>query len=259
MKVVILAGGYGKRISEESRLRPKPMIEIGEMPILWHIMKYFGHFGAKEFIICCGYKGYTIKEYFADYYLRKSDVTFDFASGGEMTVHNNVSEPWRVTVVDTGADTMTGGRLRRIEKFVGGDRFYLTYGDALSDIHLPSLLQTHIKSGKTATLSAIRPGGRFGALSINERDGSITSFREKAKEDSEWINAGFMIMEHGIFDCLYDDQTVLESQSLPWLSENGKLGVYKHCGFWQCMDTLWDKEQLETLWASGAPWRVWAG
>jgi glucose-1-phosphate cytidylyltransferase len=221
-------------------------------------MKYYGHYGLKEFIICCGYKGYMIKKYFADYYLHNSDVTFDFSDGGKMTVHNNVSEPWQVTVVDTGLDTMTGGRVRRVQKFVGDERFYLTYGDAVSDIHLPSLLQTHIKSGKTATLSAVRAGGRFGALNIDNRDGSITSFREKTMEDGGWINAGFMIMEHEIFDYLRDDQTVLERQTLPWLSACEKLGAYKHKGFWQCMDTMRDKGQLEALWSRGkAPWNLW--
>ncbi|MDR3288169.1 MAG: NTP transferase domain-containing protein, partial [Peptococcaceae bacterium] len=190
MKVVILAGGYGTRISEESHLRPKPMIEIGDNPILWHLLKYYGHFGCNEFIICCGYKGYVIKEYFADYYLHRSDVTFDFADGGGMTVHSNVAEPWKVTLVDTGQATQTGGRIRRIKKYVEGERFLLTYGDGVSDIDLPRLIKTHEASGKTVTLSAIQPGGRFGVLDINDRDGTITGFQEKAKENGGWINAG---------------------------------------------------------------------
>jgi glucose-1-phosphate cytidylyltransferase len=260
MKAVILAGGYGTRISEESHLRPKPMIEIGGAPILWHILRYYSHFGVNDFIICCGYKGYMIKEYFADYYLRRSDVTFDFSKGGEITVHSNVAEPWRVTVVDTGLNTQTGGRIRRIRKFVEGERFLMTYGDGLSDIDLAKLIETHEKSGKTVTLSAIQPGGRFGVLDINDRDGSITGFQEKGKEDGGWINAGFMLMEPAIFDYLDKDATVLERGPLQRLSSDGKLGVYKHGGYWQCMDTQRDKGALETLWESGkAPWKLWEG
>jgi glucose-1-phosphate cytidylyltransferase len=259
MKAVILAGGFGTRISEESHLRPKPMIEIGDAPILWHILKYYSHFDVNDFIICCGYKGYMIKEYFADYFLHRSDVTFDFSNGGKMTVHSNVAEPWRVTVVDTGLETQTGGRIRRIRKFVGSERFLLTYGDGVSDIDLPSLIETHEKSGKTVTLSAIQPGGRFGVLDINDRDGTVTGFQEKGKEEGGWVNAGFMVMEPGIFDYLDDDKTILERKPLQTLSANGKLGVYKHNGFWQCMDTARDKEMLEKMWNNGsAPWLVWA-
>jgi glucose-1-phosphate cytidylyltransferase len=258
MKAVILAGGFGTRISEESHLRPKPMIEIGGAPILWHIMKYYSHYGVNDFIICCGYKGYMIKEYFADYYLHHSDVTFDFSNGGGMTVHSNVAEPWRVTVVDTGLDTQTGGRLKRIRKYVEGERFMLTYGDGVSDIDLRELIDTHDKSGKTVTLSAIQPGGRFGVLYINDRDGTIIGFHEKAKVDDGWINAGFMVMEPEVFDYLDDDETALERSPLERLSAERKLSVYKHYRFWQCMDTQRDKSLLENYWESGVPpWKVW--
>jgi glucose-1-phosphate cytidylyltransferase len=258
MKAVILAGGFGTRISEESHLRPKPMIEIGGAPILWHIMKYYTHYDVNDFIICCGYKGYMIKEYFADYYLHRSDVTFDFANGGGMTVHSNVAEPWRVTLVDTGHDTQTGGRIRRIRKYVEGERFMLTYGDGVSDVDLGELLNTHESSDKIVTLSAIQPGGRFGVLDINDRDGTITGFHEKGREDGGWINGGFMVMEPGVFDYLDGDATVLERAPLERLSADGGLGVYKHYGFWQCMDTQRDKGLLENLWAHGdAKWKVW--
>ncbi|NLW78533.1 MAG: NTP transferase domain-containing protein, partial [Ruminococcaceae bacterium] len=193
MKAVILAGGFGTRISEESHLRPKPMIEIGGAPILWHILRFYSYYGVNEFIICCGYMGYVIKEYFADYYLHRSDITFDFTSGNKIIVHNNVAEPWKVTIIDTGLHTQTGGRLKRIRQFVDGERFHVTYGDGVSNIDLPKLMEVHERSGKTVTLSAIQPGGRFGVLDINEREGTITGFREKAKEHGAWINAGFMV------------------------------------------------------------------
>jgi len=258
MKVVILAGGFGTRISEESHLRPKPMIEIGGSPILWHIMKYYSSFGFNEFIICCGYKGYMIKEYFADYYLHRSDITFDFSNNNEMIVHSNVAEPWKVTVVDTGLHTQTGGRIRRIRRYVGDEPFMLTYGDGVSNIDLNALLERHRKSGKTVTISAIQPGGRFGVLDIGDDDETVVGFREKAQEDGGWINAGFMVMESGIFDYLDDDMTILERAPLERLSAEGKLGVYKHPGFWQCMDTQRDRDLLETLWAQGyAAWKVW--
>ena len=258
MKTVILAGGFGTRISEESHLRPKPMIEIGDAPILWHILKFYSHYGIEDFILCCGYKGYFIKEYFADYYLHRSDVTFDFSNGGAMTVHSNIAEPWRVTIVDTGPATQTGGRIRRIRKYVEGERFLMTYGDGVSNINLPKLIETHEKSGKTVTLTAIQPGARFGVLDINDRDGTITGFHEKAPEDGTWINAGFMVMEPEVFDYLDEDNTILEREPLERLSVMGKLGVYKHYGYWQCMDTQRDKSALENLWNSGnAPWKVW--
>jgi glucose-1-phosphate cytidylyltransferase len=257
MKTVILAGGLGTRISEESHLKPKPMIEIGGSPMLWHIMKYYSHFGFNEFVICCGYKGYVIKEYFADYYLHRSDVTFDFSDDNKMIVHNNVAEPWKVTVVDTGLNTQTGGRIARIQKYIGNERFLMTYGDGVSDIDLPKLLKSHEQSGKTVTLSAIQPGGRFGVLDINDRDGTITGFHEKAKENGGWINAGFMVMEPEVFGYLDGDGCVFERAPLEALSAAGKLGVYKHSGFWQCMDTARDRDRLEYLWADNAPWKVW--
>ena len=257
MKVVILAGGYGTRISEESYLRPKPMIEVGEIPLLWHIMKIYSHFGFNEFVICCGYKGYMIKEYFADYYLHQSDVTFDFTCGNSMTVHNNVSEPWKVTLVDTGINTMTGGRIKRVVGYIGNETFMLTYGDGVCDVNLTKLLAFHKAHGKTATLTAIQPGGRFGVIDIEDND-SIQSIREKTKEDGGWINGGFMVLEPAILDLIADDETVFEKYPLESIANRGELMAYKHDGFWQCMDTLRDKTLLEELWTSGrAPWKFW--
>ena len=256
MKVVILAGGIGTRISEESHLRPKPMIEIGGAPILWHIMKHYSEYGFNEFVICCGYKGYMIKEYFADYYLHRSDVTFNFSHGNAMTVHNNVVEPWMVTVVDTGRHTQTGGRIRRIRPFVGDKPFFLTYGDGVSNVDLNTLLEEHEKTGKTVTITAIQPSGRFGVLELHGKD--VTGFKEKAKEDGGWINAGFMVMEPEIFDYLDGDDCILEREPMERLSANGKLGAYKHCGFWQCIDTQRDMWALEAMWNDGqSPWKVW--
>ena len=256
MKVVILAGGFGTRISEESHLRPKPMIEIGEKPILWHIMKYYSSFGFDDFIICCGYKGYIIKEYFADYYLHRSDVTFDFSDGGKMTVHANVSEPWKVTLVDTGAESQTGGRIKRIAQYVGNERFMLTYGDGVSDVNLNELLKSHDESGSIVTLTAIQPGGRFGVLDIEEK--TVTAFKEKVKEDSGWINGGFMVAEPELLNYIDNDLTILEQTPMMRLSAERKLGVYKHYGFWACCDTQRDMKSLEAAWVSGsAKWRVW--
>lgn len=259
MKVVILAGGLGTRISEESHLRPKPMIEIGGSPILWHIMKYYSSFGFNEFIICCGYKGYVIKEYFADYYLHRSDITFDFANNNDIIIHNNVAEPWKVTVVDTGLNTQTGGRIKRIQKYIGNEPFLMTYGDGVSNIDLPALIEQHKKSGKTVTLSAIQPGGRFGVLDIDDSDETVIGFREKAQEEGGWVNAGFMVMESTVFGYIDHDMTILERSPLEQLSFEGKLGVYKHPGFWQCMDTQRDKHLLETLWGQEqALWKTWS-
>lgn len=257
MKVVILAGGYGTRISEESYLRPKPMIELGEQPILWHIMKIYSHYGFYDFVICCGYKGHMIKEYFADYYLYRSAVTFDFSAGNEMTVHQNVAEPWRVTLVDTGLRTQTGGRIKRIQKYVGDEPFLLTYGDGVSDVDLNALLEQHRKSGKAVTLTGIQPGGRFGVLDLEGE--TVTGFQEKAKEDGGWINGGFMAVQPEIFNYLsIDEACVLEHGPLETLAKEGRLGLYKHYGFWHCMDTQRDKDRLEALWSSGnAPWAVW--
>lgn len=257
MKVVLLAGGFGTRISEESHLKPKPMITIGDLPILCHIMKYYSAFGFNEFIICCGYKGFVIKEYFASYYLHNSDVTFDFSSENKMTIHNNVAEPWKVTLVDTGISTMTGGRIKRIQKFVDDETFLMTYGDGLCNLDIKELLEFHNTHKKTATLTAIQPGGRFGVLNINNKE-QISSFDEKKKEDGGWINGGFMVLEPAIFDYLEDDSTVFEKAPLENLSKEGQLMAYKHYGFWQCMDTQRDKQLLESLWDSGkAPWKIW--
>ena len=258
MKVVILAGGYGTRISEESHLRPKPMIEIGGNPMLWHIMKYYSYYGFNEFIICCGYKGYMIKEYFADYYLHRSDITFDFTENNKMTIHSNVAEPWKVTLVDTGLDTMTGGRLKRVEKYIGNETFMLTYGDGVCDVDIKELVNQHKNSNKIATLTAIQPGGRFGVLDIAEDNETITSFAEKSKEDGGWINGGYMVLEPDIFNYIEGDETFLEKEPLEALARDGMLNAYKHSGFWQCMDTQRDKGVLETLWkTNNAKWKVW--
>jgi glucose-1-phosphate cytidylyltransferase len=257
MKVVILAGGHGTRISEESHLRPKPMVEIGSYPILWHIMKSYSHYGFNEFIICCGYKGYAIKEYFADYYLHRSDVTFDFAAGGSVTVHSSFSEPWRVTLIDTGLNTLTGGRIRRVKDYIGGETFMMTYGDGVSDIDIGRLLEFHNAHGKKATMTAIQPGGRFGNLEI-DGSGAIRSFAEKRKEDGGWINAGFMVLHPSVISYIDGDSTVFERGPLERLSREGELQAYQHGGFWQCMDTLRDKMQLDGLAESGrAPWEAW--
>ena len=258
MKVVILAGGLGTRISEESHLRPKPMIEIGEKPILWHIMKQYSHFGYYDFIICCGYKGAVIKEYFADYYLHGSDVTFDFTDGGKVIVHSNASEPWKVTVVDTGLTTQTGGRIKRIAKYIGDETFMMTYGDGVSNLDLHGLLKAHKASGHAATLTAVQPSGRYGVLDLDEEKNRVVGFREKATEDTNWINAGFMALEPEVFSYIDGDDTVFERDPLERLTRDGKLGVYKHRGFWQCMDTQRDKSRLEVMWNTGeAPWRIW--
>lgn len=256
MKVVILAGGFGTRITEESHLKPKPMIGIGERPILWHIMKEYSHYGFNEFIICLGYKGYVIKEFFSDYFLHTSDVTFDLAKN-EMTVHDNFSEPWKVTLVDTGLNTMTGGRIKRIQKYVGNEPFMLTYGDGVSNVDINKLLAFHKKQGKIATLTAINAGQRFGVLDINNNN-EIKSFREKNDEDGSMINGGYMVLEPKIFDYIEGDKTVFERTPLEKLANEGQLVAYKHEGFWKCMDTLRDKNQLEEMWESGdAPWKVW--
>lgn len=259
MKVVILAGGLGTRISEESHIKPKPMVEIGDAPILWHIMKYYSAFGFNEFIICCGYKGYVIKEYFADYYLHRSDITFDFTNGNEMTVHNNVAEPWKVTLVDTGLEAQTGARINRIHKYVGDEAFMLTYGDGVSDIDLNALINFHKGKNNVVTLSAVQMGSKFGVLDFGEDDTTIMRFAEKTKEDGGWINAGFMVVEPIIFDYLSDDDSLIfEQQPLRTLAEEGKLGAYKHNGFWQCMDTVRDRNILEEKWKTGnAPWKIW--
>ena len=257
MKVVILAGGLGTRISEESHLKPKPMIEIGEKPILWHIMKLFSHYGHNEFIICAGYKQHVIKEWFADYFLHTSDVTFDFTGGSnEMIVHNHVAEPWKVTIIDTGLHTMTGGRIKRIRDYVGDEAFFMTYGDGVSDVDINRLLAFHRAQDSLCTLTAIQPEGRFGILEIT--DSHVDAFREKEQADMGWVNAGFMVIEPEIFDYIAGDEIMFEREPLEQLAREKQLTCYKHDGFWQCMDTLRDKQKLEDLWARDvAPWKVW--
>jgi glucose-1-phosphate cytidylyltransferase len=257
MKVVLLAGGRGTRISEESHLKPKPMIEIGGMPILWHIMKIYSSFGYNDFIICCGYKGYVIKEYFANYFLHMSDVTFDFTDGNSMRVHNNAAEPWKVTLVDTGIDSMTGGRVKRIKTYIEKDEsFMMTYGDGVSDVDIKKLAEFHKVHGKLATMTAVQPSGRFGALEIS--GDVITSFEEKPRGDGARINGGFFVLDYGIFDYIDGDGTIFEREPLERLAAEGRLMAYTHNGFWQPMDTMRDKQLLEELWESGsAPWKLW--
>ena len=258
MKVVILAGGFGTRISEESYYRPKPMIEIGGKPILWHIMKEYSYYGFNDFIICCGYKQHIIKEFFSDYYLYNSDITFDFRVGGEMTIHDNYAEPWKVTLVDTGLQTMTGGRIKRVKKYVGNETFMLTYGDGVSDVDINELVHYHKKNNKLVTMTSVRPEGRFGVLDINE-ESQIKAFREKSDNDTGWINAGYMVVEPEIFGYIEGDDTVFEREPLERIAEAGELVAFKHRGFWQCMDTQRDKEKLENLWKGDAPWKKWLG
>ena len=257
MKVVLLAGGEGTRISEESAYRPKPMIEIGGMPILWHIMKEYSYYGFNEFIICAGYKQHMIKEWFADYFLHTSDITFDFCNGNNIIIHDQKTEPWKVTVVDTGLRTMTGGRIKRIQKFIGDEPFFMTYGDGVCDVDIAELLEYHKACGKTATLTAVRVMQRFGVLDIYE--GTVRAFREKSHSDSEPVNAGYMVLEPEIFSYLEDDTTVFEREPLERLAADGQLASYMHDGFWQCMDTKKEHEQLEKLWSTNsAPWRKWS-
>ncbi|WP_251205703.1 glucose-1-phosphate cytidylyltransferase [Acetatifactor aquisgranensis] len=257
MKVVLLAGGFGTRISEESHLKPKPMIEIGGKPILWHIMKEYSFYGFNEFIICCGYKQHVVKEWFADYYLHNSDVTFDFTRENQMEIHNNVSEPWKVTLVDTGLNTMTGGRIKRVQPYIGNESFMLTYGDGVSDINISELLRFHQEHGKIITLTAINVEQRFGVLDIDESD-KIVSFREKSINDGGRINAGYMVCQPEIFDYIEDDATVFEKEPLETAAKQGELMAYKHDGYWQCMDTKREKDKLDELWNSGkAPWKTW--
>lgn len=257
MKVVILAGGYGTRISEESHMKPKPMIEIGEKPILWHIMKIYTHFGFNEFIICLGYKGYSIKEYFANYFLHESDVTFDFRSENKSVIHSNTAEPWEVTLVNTGLDTMTGGRVKRIQPYVGNEPFMLTYGDGVSDVNITDLVDYHKKNGKLATVTATQPKGRFGSLNLSYSN-QVEEFHEKPQGDGSWINAGFFVMQPEVFDYIQDDNTILEVDPLENLARDKQIMAYKHTGFWQPMDTLRDKVLLEELWTTGkAPWKLW--
>ncbi len=258
MKVVILAGGYGTRISEESQVRPKPLVEIGDMPIIWHIMKIYSSYGLNDFIVCCGYKGYMIKEYFSDYYLRKSNVTFDLQNN-KMKIHTCDAEPWKVTLVDTGQDVMTGGRLKRIKKYLDDETFCLTYGDGVSNINISELIAFHRKQKNViSTLTAVQPPGRFGALVLHEEQDIIMHFQEKLKGDGAWINGGFFVLEPEVLNYIEGDAISWEKEPLTRLAAEKKLAAYRHTGFWQPMDTLRDKIYLEKLWSSNqAPWKVW--
>jgi glucose-1-phosphate cytidylyltransferase len=255
MKAVILAGGYGTRISEETQGRPKPMIEIGNMPILWHIMKNYSFYGINDFLICCGYKGYIIKEYFANYFLHTSDVTIDIKNN-KMDVHKKFGEPWKVTLVDTGLETMTGGRLKRIKSYVDDSSFCFTYGDGLSNVNISELLQFHKEKQTIATITAIQPPGKFGRLNLDQN--IVKSFEEKPDGDGGWVNGGFFVLEPQVFDYLGDDSTIWEREPLEKLAKNNQLSAYKHKGFWHPVDTLWDKNYLEKLWKDGnPPWKIW--
>jgi glucose-1-phosphate cytidylyltransferase len=258
MKAVILAGGFGTRISEESAVRPKPMVEIGGEPILWHIMKIYSAHGINDFVVCLGYKGYLIKEYFHDYYLRMADVTIDIRNH-RVEVHRNGAEPWRITLVETGGSTMTGGRIKRVRDHVGDETFCMTYGDGVGDVNVTDLVAFHRRRKVLGTLTAVQPPGRFGAFTLSEDDGRIGGFREKPAGDGAWINGGFFVLEPEVFDYIGGDSTVWEREPLERLARDGQLAAYRHRGFWQPMDTLRDKTVLNELWESGrAPWKVWA-
>lgn len=257
MKAVILAGGYGTRISEETAVRPKPMVEIGNQPILWHIMKIYSAHGINDFIVCCGYKGHVIKEYFAGYFLHRSDVQFDLRNNTLNVLQNDV-EPWRVTLIDTGDGTMTGGRLRRVRRYIGDETFCFTYGDNVSDINIKNLIQFHREQEALVTMTAVQPPGRFGAFSLAENEVRVVSFREKPKGDGAWINGGFFVCGHGVMEYIDGDSTVWEQEPLMNIAKAGQLAAFKHRGFWQNMDTLRDKMVLEDLWNQPQPpWKVW--
>jgi len=257
MKVVILAGGYGTRLSEETGVKPKPMVEIGDKPILWHIMKIYSAAGINDFIICLGYKGYVIKEYFATYPLHMSDVTFDMRKN-KTEIHQNGTEPWKITLVDTGKDTMTGGRIKRVKDYIGDETFCLTYGDGVTDVNIKDLIDFHRDQKALATLIAVKSPGRFGAFKLEENQCKISAFREKPKGDGAWINGGFFVVEPSVIDYVKDDSTVWEREPLEKLAHDGELAAYRHQGFWHPMDTLRDKNTLEKMWISGeAPWKVW--
>jgi len=256
MKVVILAGGLGTRLSEETDIKPKPMVEIGEKPILWHIMKIYSHYGFNDFVICLGYKGYVIKEYFANYFLHQSDVTIDLKVNN-MEIHQSKAEPWKITLVDTGLNTMTGGRIKRVQKYTGNESFMLTYGDGVGDIDIQALLKFHRTHKKYATVTSVQPSGRFGALNLDNNQ-NVSSFQEKPKGDGAWINGGFFVLEPPMFNYVQSDETVWEKEPLENLARDGQLVAYTHTGFWQPMDTLRDKNRLEELWRTEkAPWKVW--
>lgn len=256
MKVVLLAGGLGTRLSEETSLKPKPMVEIGGMPILWHIMKTYSAHGFHEFVICLGYKGYVIKEYFANYFLHKSDVTIDLCYN-QVVTHDTQAEPWKITLVDTGVNSMTGGRVKRIQKHIGDNPFLLTYGDGVGNVNIKELVSFHEKSGKLCTVTAVQPSGRFGALNIEE-EAHVSSFMEKPKGDGAWINGGFFVCQPEVFDYIEGDDTIFEKQPMEQLAADGQMVAFKHSGYWKPMDTLRDKQELEQEWNSGkAPWKIW--
>lgn len=256
MKVVLLAGGFGTRLSEETEIKPKPMIEIGGKPILWHIMKIYSHYGYNDFVICLGYKGYVIKEYFANYFLHMADITFDMANN-QMEVHEKHAEPWKVTLVETGANTMTGGRIKRVQPYIGDEPFMVTYGDGVSDVDISTLVEFHKNHGKIGTMTAVQPSGRFGALDMSN-DNQVLSFKEKPKGDGSWINGGFFVFQPEIFDYIEGDSTIFEKGPLENLAKQEELFSYKHSDFWKPMDTLREKNEMEDLWSSGkAPWKVW--
>ena len=257
MKVVILAGGFGTRISEESVVRPKPMIEIGHRPILWHVMKIYSSHGLTDFVICCGYRGELIKEYFANYFLHRADVTFDLRQN-KMEIHQNQAEPWRVTLVDTGHNSMTGGRIKRVAAYLNNEPFCLTYGDGVSDCNITELIEFHRQSKTLATLTAVQPPGRFGAFTLHKGQDSIATFHEKPTGDGAWVNGGFFVLESEVLNYIEGDNTVWEREPMEQLAQQGQLSAYRHSGFWQPMDTLRDKMYLEDLWVKGkAPWKVW--
>ena len=256
MKVVILAGGLGSRLSEETSVRPKPMVDIGDKPILWHIMKIYSSYGFNDFVICLGYKGYIIKEYFANYFLHQSDVTIDL-NDNSISTHQSAAEPWKITLVDTGKTSMTGGRIKRIQNYVGIEPFLLTYGDGVGSIDIKSLVNYHQRNGKMVTVTAVQPSGRFGALNLDSHN-FVNSFLEKPKGDGAWINGGFFVCEPDVFDYIKDDQTIWEREPMEQIAADGQMTAYKHTGYWKPMDTLRDKQELEAEWQSGnAPWKTW--
>ena len=257
MKVVLLAGGMGTRISEETGLRPKPMVEIGGKPILWHIMKIYSHYGYNEFVVCCGYKGYMIKEYFADYYLHNADLTVDL-SDNSVHIHKSNAEAWKITLVDTGAETLTGGRIKRIQKYIGNEPFMLTYGDGVADIDINKLIKIHKENNKLATVTVVQPRGRFGAIQLDDNNNNVLSFKEKPKGDGSWINGGFFVLQPEVFNYIDGDNTTFENEPLETLAADDNLCAYRHYGFWRPMDTLRDKTDLEEAWHCGnAEWKIW--
>ena len=257
MKAVILGGGYGTRLSEETGVRPKPMVEIGDEPILWHIMKIYSTYDINDFIICLGYKGHIIKKYFADYAMLKSDLTFNLRENN-MQIHKNGTDPWQVTLVDTGQNSMTGGRIKRVASHIGNERFCMTYGDGVANINIDHLIEFHVSQGRLATLTAVQPPGRFGAFSLESGEDYIETFKEKPQGDGAWVNGGFFVLEPEVLDYIQDDETVWEKEPMEKLAQNGQLSAYRHKGFWQPMDTLRDKMMLEKLYLNGqAPWMIW--